>query len=380
MKRKLLCIFFMLTGVATIAGAILHSLKRPENADVSPLYTLIILSAVTIIAAAWNVREPYKPELSERDSKIQRVYRTVNILAILVCLAFVILMLFMTDDYTDSMRHITFLMILAGAGIILAAYCLKERPPIIRRDIAKTASALLISAMLIVVYLTCMPKYSLDDSITRLRTEKENAENYIFDLSDYNISLVDSYAPRWAGDMDAAFGPNPFYIMMYQFGCDSYRYDADGLHIVKGYINYNPANGAYEFARAQEQDLVFGPGEWPVFNYNFLYDNDGQHSAVLNLFIRELDDSDWVKYDASSTLIVGSGEWDAKLKDVMYPHNFPEDEARTFLKSMGEEALKTKLLKQINELNSEFNDKMIEVYFFGIDIATYQNGEIVLKG
>ncbi len=380
MKRKLLCIFFMLAGVAIIAGTILLTLKRSEYANPSPVYTLIILSAVTIIAAAWNMREPYKPELSKRDRKIQRVYRTVNILAILVCLAFVILMLFMTDDYTNSMRHITSLMILAGAGIILAAYCLKERPPIISRDIAKTAGALLISAMLIVVYLTCMPKYSLDDSITMLRSEKENAKNYIFDLRDFNISLVDSYAPRWAGDMDAAFGPNPFYIMMYQFGCDSYRYDADGLHIVKGYINYNPANGAYEFARAQEQDLLFSPGEWPVFNYNFLYDSDGQHSAVLNLFIRELDDSDWVKYDASSTLIVGSGEWDAKLKDVMYPHNFPEDEARTFLKSMGEEALKTKLLKQINELNSEFNDKMIEVYFFGIDIATYQNGEIVLKG
>jgi hypothetical protein len=75
----------------------------------------------------------------------------------------------------------------------------------------------------------------------------------------------------------------------------------------------------------------------------------------------------------------GSGEWDAKMKDVMYPHNFPEDEALTLLRSMGEETLKTKILEQIDWSFSKFKDKTIEVFFYGIDIATYQNGEITLK-
>ncbi len=80
----------------------------------------------------------------------------------------------------------------------------------------------------------------------------------------------------------------------------------------------------------------------------------------------------------------------------MYPNSYPEDEAWTFLGSIGEEALKTKLLKQLNDLDQVVvfdkkedgtlgltikgtKGKTVEVYFFGIDIATYQDGEIVLK-
>jgi len=85
------------------------------------------------------------------------------------------------------------------------------------------------------------------------------------------------------------------------------------------------------------------------------------------------------EYGMSETFCADSGEWDAKLKDVMYPHNFPEDEARAYLQSIGEETLKTKIFEQINELDSKFKDMTIEVYFFGIDTAAYKNGEIELK-
>ena len=54
MKRKLLCIFLMLAGAAVIAGTILLSQGRSEYADGSPVDTLILLSVVTIAAAAWN--------------------------------------------------------------------------------------------------------------------------------------------------------------------------------------------------------------------------------------------------------------------------------------------------------------------------------------
>lgn len=75
----------------------------------------------------------------------------------------------------------------------------------------------------------------------------------------------------------------------------------------------------------------------------------------------------------------GSGDWDAKVNEIMYPHSFPEDEARAFLKSMGEETLESKLLEQIDSLGTKLKDETIEVYFFGMGIATYQNGEIAVK-
>ena len=396
MKRKLLCIFFMLAGAAALVGTILLSLERPEEADASPVWTLIIFSAITIVAALWNFREPYKPEISERDRTILRAFRIVNILVILVCLVFVVMMLVMTYYYIYSLQYISFLMILASTGIILAALCLRERPPIVGRDVVKASVAFMISAVLVFVYMSCMPKYSLDNSIIMLRSEKENAENYIFDFGNFNVFGLHSYVPRWGGEFEASFGPNPFYIMMYQFGCDSYSHDSDGLHIRKGYINFNPANGAYEFLRTQEQDLMFSSTKWPEFNWNFLKDRDGQHSAVLNLYFRELDASGTFPDTRNPMLTVGADEWDVKLMDTLYPHNFPEDEARSFLQSIGEEELKTKLLKQINDLaqvvvfdkqeDGTFGlvitgtkDETVEVYFFGINIATYQNGEIVLK-
>ncbi len=109
-----------------------------------------------------------------------------------------------------------------------------------------------------------------------------------------------------------------------------------------------------------------------------MVDKEGRHDAVLNLYYREW----WGMYKIYPVLDripVGSGEWDAKIKDILYPHSFPEDEARAFLQSMGEEPLKAKLLEEINDLGSKYQDKTIDLFFFGFDIGTCQNGEIVLK-
>lgn len=74
-----------------------------------------------------------------------------------------------------------------------------------------------------------------------------------------------------------------------------------------------------------------------------------------------------------------SGEWDAKLRDVMYPHNFPEEEARAFLRNMGAETLKAKLLEQLTGIDSEFEGGTVEIFFYGIGIAAYKDGQITLK-
>jgi hypothetical protein len=80
---------------------------------------------------------------------------------------------------------------------------------------------------------------------------------------------------------------------------------------------------------------------------------DGRHGAVLNLYFREWWPDDTASSDLKNPMLsVSSSEWDANMEDVTYPRNFPEDEARAFLKSLGEEELKIKLLKKINELGS----------------------------
>ena len=392
MKRKLLCIFFMLVGAAALVGTILLSFKRSEYADASPVITLIILSIATMAVAEWYMnREPYTNQVSGREKAILWAFRAVNILATLVCLTFVVLLWFLTRDYTNWMKNVWPLMVLAAAGITAASLGLKDRPPInIERGITKAAVALLISTLLVLAYVNELPKYSLNDGINMLRSKQENADK---DVYDFDIRLADSYIIRGAGDNES-FGPNPFLSLLYEYGCDSVNYNTNGLQIKKGYIHCNPANGANEYLRTQEQDLVFSPGEWPEFSWHFLNDRDGQHNAVLNLYFRQLEK----EYPDTDNLMftVGADEWDVKLKDTLYPHNFPEDEARSFLQSIGEEELKAKLLKQINDMAQAVvigkkeggtlglvvtgtKGKTVEVYFFGIDIATYQNGEIVLK-
>jgi hypothetical protein len=361
-------------------------------------WSFLLFIAAIVVAACFRYAntEQDECEATKRERIFLQVFRAVGILAILVCLAFVIIMLFLTRYYTNWMSNIFPLMALAVVGIGVAALNLKVRPPIIGRGIAKVAVALVIAASLLFVYLNYMPKYSLKDGANMLSSNEEFAQKDVFYPALHSLGEPDGYIARFGDPLyDQFFGANPFYDELHEFHCDSYSYDADGLHVIKGYIIFNPATGAYEYMRTQNQDRSFKPGEWPEFNWNFMEDEDRQHDAVLNLYFREWYFSDSLAAKSNPMLSVSSGEWDANMKEVIYPHNFPEDEARTFLKSIDEEALKTKILEQIKEMDStvvlqnEDNtaglavihtiDKTIEVFFFDIDIATYQNGEIVLK-
>jgi hypothetical protein len=372
----------MLAGATTIVGSIILS-QGIYRSDTSPLYSLIILSVLTIAAAGWYMnREPDRPEVSGRERVLLLAFRTVNILAMLVCFAFVVIMFFLTDYYPDAvLRNVYLLIIPATVSIVVAALNLKIHPPIRVRNIAKSALALIIAVVLCFVYINDMPKYSIDDGIRILRSDEEFAQKDVFYPSCGSTGEPPLYVYRFGSDpvYDELSGSNLFYCDSYEYYCDSYSYDVNGLHDVKGYIIFNPITGAYEYMRTHEQDQAFSPGELPEFDWNYMKDTDGQHSAVLNLYFRE-----WYPFSEAFSggwnliLSVSSDKWDEKLKDVMYPHNFPEDEARVFLQSMGEEALKTKLLKN-NGWYRYLKDGTIEIYFFGIDIATYQNGEIILK-
>ncbi len=399
MKRKLFCIFLVLVGAAVIAGTILLSLGRPEEADASAVYALIILSVITIIAAAASMSEPYIFEMTERERTLLWVYRAVNIVSILVCFAFIVIMFFLTGYYSDFVLPNAVLLIFpAAASMIVAALNLRVRPPIVRRNIIKVAVTLLISAGLIFVYASCMPKYAIEDGIKILHTDEEFAQKDVYYPAFFAPGEPNGYIYRVVDySYDELIGSNPFYRELFEYYCDSYGYDANGLHDVKGYIIFNPATGAFAYVRTKEQDLTFSPGDWPEFNWNFMQDRDKQHATVLNLYFREWYPAmNMYADDVNPMLTVSSNEWDSKIVDVMYPHNFPEDEARAFLRSIGEEELKTKLLKQLNDLDQVVvfdkkedgtlgltikgtKGKTVEVYFFGIDIATYQDGEIVLK-
>lgn len=392
MRRKLICIFFILVGVAIFVGTIILSQERTKYNDTSPVWTLIILSIAMIAAALWYFRETYKPEISQRQRVFLWAFRIVNILAILVCLAFVIMMFFMTDYYSDLMLNVSLLMILAAVGITSAAFSLKKYPPNIWMDIIRTAIALIVAVTLCFISLNYMPKYSQEQGINMLRSDEGFAQKDVFYPSLCSPGEPNGRTYRHLYDQSyEQFGGNPFFDELFYYSCDSYGYDADGLHIMIGFIDYNPATGEYEYMRKQERDKTYSRGDYPQFNWNFIYDDNQQHNAVINLYLREW----WVADTAPNmnrTFFASSGSaWDAKLKEVMYPHNFPESEARAFLRSFGEEALKTKLLEQINNITMLRPDntgrlttigpkeKTIEVYFFGINIATYQNGEIVLK-
>ncbi len=372
MKKTLLCIFLMLAGAAVIAGAILLSLGRYEYFDASPACTLVFLSIVTIAAAAFHIKSPDAPEVSEREKAILRAFRAVSVLAILADLVFIVIMFFLTRYYDHGLfRHlhnVLPLMVLAIVGVAAAALNLKGRPPFIGRDIAKAAAALVITAALCFVYINYMPKYSHDDGLNILLSDKEFAQKDIVG-SDETTSRDFGYTEL--------FGGNPFYNDLYAYHCDSFGYDAGGLHITKGCILFNPATGAYEYMHTEDQDKTYSPGDWPEFNYYFLQDKDGQHNTAINLYFREWWWGPWggpIEVSAMNFYFSGGNdELGAKLKDAKYPHNFPEDEARAFLRSMGEERLKAKLLELIK------GNQTVEVYFFGIDIATYRNGEITLK-
>jgi len=290
MKRKLVCFLFMLAGAAVIAGAILLSHGRSEYADSSPVYTLIILSIVTIIAAAFYINAPDAPEVSGREKVFLWSLRVVGILSILVGFAFIVIMLFITRQYTDWMKNIFILMVLAAAGILGAALCLRVRPPIIVRDIAKAMFALVMSAALCFVYLNYMPKYSAEDGVNMLRSDEKLEQKDVFRHENWWVKremqvydITQNGKTYYDAGHVKSFGGNPFYSELYEYSCDSYGFDADGLHIAKGYILFNPVTGAYEYSREEEQDQVFSPGELPAFRWNAMYDKHGQHSAALNL-------------------------------------------------------------------------------------------------
>lgn len=428
MKSKVLCIFLMLAGIAVIVGLILFSLGRSGIGDTITFYTPILLSLVTIAAAAFHMNEPDEasggkkallgsifivsiaaailvslsfivfspkpiffilvaitvatwfrrvkdkpdePEVTRRGMVFLRVFRAVSILAILVCLAFLVIMFFLMRDlsFLLHMQNVRPLIGLPLAGITVAALSLKLRAPVSGRGIGRAARcvpivvAVTITAALGFIYLNYLPKYSWEDGENMLRSDEKFAQKDVF---------IDGRVEDWGEP--GSFGFNPFYAILYRFNCDSYGYDAGSLHIEKGYILFNPATGAHEYTLEEEQ--TYSPGDWPslFFSSSLIYEEDGQHDAVLNLYFREPWGNGEGWWDKSS-----SGEWNKKMKAVMVPHNFPEDEAREFLRSMGEEALKTKLLEQINSLGSKFEDMTIEVFFFGIDIGTYHDGEIVLK-
>lgn len=400
MKRKLLCIFFMLAGAATIAACIFLLQGRPGETNSLPVYTLIILSVITIVAAGMSIEgEPDIDEISGRKKAFLWAFRAVGILAALACLAFIAVMIYVTGRFHIlSLNYVFGLMVLGSAGAILAALSVKTHPPIIVRDTVKIAVALVIAAALGFIYFNYMPKYLLKEGADILRSNTEFSQKDVFYPTSHMPGEPDGIIASFARDpsYDEFFGDNPFFGQLYEYDCDSYGCDSNGLHQMKGYIIYNPANGIYRYDRTENQDQVFSPGEWPEFNWSFMYDKDGKHDAVLNLYFRE-----WLFSKASSDsdnpiLSVGSGEWETKLKDVIYPVSFPEDEVLLFLSSIVGEELKAKLLRQIEGMDPtavlerkadntiELNvvhtkDKTIEVYFFGIDIATYKNGEIDLK-
>ncbi len=394
MRRKLICIFFILVGIAAFTGTILLSLGRYEYADISPVLTLLILSIATVVAAARRIQDnPNEPEVevSGRDAVYLRAFRAGGILAILACLAFIVAMLFVTRDYA-LMQNVLLLMALAAAGIVAALQSLVVRPPIVRWDIVKFVAALVIAASLGFVYVNYMPKYSWEDGMNMLRSDEEFSQKDVFYPDVHNLWSAIGVFPRYDDYTKSLFGGNPFYKGLFQYLCASYGYDADGLQIMRGDIIFNPATGACEYEHKQEWDRTYSPGEWPDFNsgtmgnyqelnWNFMCDKDGQHDAVLNLFFRESCNLESYIYQGNKTF-TASDEWDSMMKDVMYPHNFPEDEARAFLKSLDKEALKTKFFEQITLLGPEvylYKVKNIEIFFFGIDVGTYQNGEIVLE-
>ncbi len=404
--RKLIYFFGMILGAAFIVNTIFISPRRFYNHDNSAFYALIILSVLTIIASTWQItREPVKLQLSEPDKVFLRVFRIVNILAILVCFTFVVIMNFLTDHYPYAMlRNVYFLIIPAAVSIILAALSLKVYPPVRVWGTVMTLIALVLAGAISFFYLNYMPKFLLNDGINTLRSDTEFSQKDVyypinfrneldksiyFESFNYNYSGYNPYfypAEELHGRVyidpfnDQIFGANPFFYPLYNYSCDSYGYDESGLHVVKGCIIFNPATGEYKYTNKQE--LRLSAEGRPELSWNYIHDKDLKHSDVFNLFFRDW--SVWKHTGASAKegnpmLAVSSDEWTSRIKDVLYPHSFPEDEARAYLKSMGDEAFKTILLEEINELNSEFIDKTIEVYFFGIDIATYQNGEIVLR-
>ncbi len=363
MKRKLICVLFIIAGVAAIAGTILLSLKRSEYADSSPVLALILFSVITIIAAARNInREPLKPEVSGREKTFLRCYRAVCILAILICLAFVAVMFFISGYYTFRMQNVLPLTALAIAGSAAAALSMKERPPLNWRSITKASIALVITAALCFVYLRYMPKYSMESAMDALRSKKEFTQTDVY---------YDGGNREW--NDPELFKGNPFYLDLFAYNCDSYSYDAGGLHAARGYIQFNPATGEYKYTLKEKRDMTFSSGiEAPFFSSILMQSKDGQHDTVINLYLRK----PWGQGE-HFFIYPDSGERDVKIKEVMYPHNFPGDKARAFLRDMGKEMLKTKVLWCLS--GSQFKDETIEVFFCGIDIATYQDGEIILK-
>ncbi len=441
MRKKLICILVMLAGIAVIAGLILFSSIHSGNDADFTFLTLSFLSLVTVAAAAIRLNEPdeesggkkallggifivsgavaillcfafiwYSPnvintlvffiivaitaatwfrhvhdkpdelELTRRGMVFLQVFRVVGILTILVSLAFMILIFFLVRDdiFGLYMRGLYDLMELPLAGIVIASLSLKLRAPVSGRGIGRAARcvpivvAVAITAALGFIYLNYLPKYSLEDGMNMLRSDEEFAQSNVY---------YDGGVRGWGNP--GSFGVNPFYGDLYGYNCGSYSYDAGGLHITKGYILFNPATGTHEYT--PEQERTYSPGDWPEFNYNLIYDKDGQHNAVMNLYFWE---ESWLWGPMSwmnQVFPVSSGkEWNEKMEVVMVPHNFPEDEARAFLRNTGEEAMKTKLLEQINGVNEHYHsvnikDMTIDLFFFGIDIGTYQNGEVVLK-
>ncbi len=397
MTRKLICIFFILVGIAAFIGTILLSLGRSEYDDISPVLTLLILSIATVVEAARRIQDSpneSEVEVSGRDMVYIRAYRAGGFLAILACLAFIVAMLFVTRYYV-LMQNVIFLMALAAAGIAAAVQSLKVRPPIVRWDIVKFVAALVIAASLGFVYLNYMPKYSQEDGISMLRSDEGLEQRDVFYPDVYIMWEATGVFPRYNDYTKSLFGGNPFYEGLYEYYYNSYGYDSGGLYFEMGCIYFNPVTGAYEYVATVKKDKTYIPGDWPEFKWNYLYDEDGQHNTVLNLYFREWPFPESYAAKRNPMFSVSSSEWDAKIKDVMYPHNFSEDEAGIFLRSIGEEMLKTKLLEQINEIVPAVvlekqgdslglavvgvKDETIEIFFFGIDVATYQNGEIVLK-
>lgn len=384
MKRKLICNFIMILGAVIFAGTILFPPIIFINDDKSAFYALIIISVLMIIYAAWYKNtKPESIQLCGRDKVFLRALRTVNILAILVCFAFVVIMNFLTSYYPDVvLRNVYLLIIPATVSIFVAMLSLKVQPPIRLWNIAKSAFALFIAVALSIIYVNDIPKYSIEHGINILRSDEEFAQKDVFypafDSTRYHPVYQDMYVSNPVLN-DSSLN-DLFYHDFYLYYCDSYSFDEDGLHDIKGYIIFSPITGENEYIRTQVQDQVFGSREWPLFDWNIMRHRYGQKSAVLNLYFREWHPlSECFSGGWHLDISVSNGEWDSRLKDVLYPHNFPESEALSFLQSIGEEELKTKLLAQINEPSLECKDKTVEVYFFGIDIATYQNGEIVLK-
>lgn len=404
MKRTLLCIFLMFFGAVSLAATILLSLVRSERAGGSPVIALVFVSIVTIAAAAWYINRepdlpmPGQPEATARQKAFLWSVRALDILCMLVCFAFLVMLLLVTGYFTDWMHGDFLLAALAVAGIIVAALSIKEPLPIITRDVVKAAAALVMAVALVFAYLNYMPKFMKEDAINSLRSNEEFSQKDVFYPS--TMFYGNGSFPRWGEDKyDEIFGANPFYDGLYSFYCQSYGYDANGLHVTKGYITFNPATGAYTYSHTEDNDRTYGPGpgEWPEFSYYFMYDKDGQHGAVLNLYFRDFYPIPEDEVTGGNPMLsVSSSEWDEKIGDALYPHNFSEDEALLFLKSIDREVLRAKLKKQISDIGAVVvfakNDdntlglaivgtegKTVKVYFFGIEIATYQNGALILK-